>query len=351
MSAPRSQRARAALHVALAGSLIVSGLNGCAAGGNIFSSAADPNDACGHEHAAFADSKSYYLQEVAQGALLGAGLGAIIGGLTGGGRGAAIGAGVGAVGGGAIGFANAQQQQNADQLRLANSAYADVSQAAQQIDRVSTTFGLLRNCRFAVADRVRAGYQQGLVPREQAALQLADQRRRFDDELVLARQYGAKMAQQDQDFRKASDELVRQDPYAQQVMATRSAARGDYVATASVSVRESPSGSAERIGSLHKGQAVRVADDSSAEGWRRVALEDGTEGFVVAKYLAPAGSRAVSGSTSAKLPPETASPTVQVAVAATETIPEKRLAYNSAVDAAEHQSSLSFDLDQARPAG
>ena len=38
---------------------------------------------------------------------------------------------------------------------------------------------------------------------------------------------------------------------------------------------------------------------------------------------------------------------VQVAVAATETIPEKRVAYGRSVDDAAKQSNLSFNLDQS----
>src|SRR5437899_11734841 len=65
----RASTARIALRIALAGSLVMGGPIGCANNGsNIFASAADANDACGREHATFADSKSFYLQQVAQGA-------------------------------------------------------------------------------------------------------------------------------------------------------------------------------------------------------------------------------------------------------------------------------------------
>jgi outer membrane lipoprotein SlyB len=116
-----------AIRVVVSAGLIVAGANACTNGGNIFSSGVDPNDSCGAEHAAFADSKSFYLQEVAQGALFGAFSGAALGALTaattGGdaGQGALIGAGAGTVAGGVAGYFHARQQQSADEASLANS--------------------------------------------------------------------------------------------------------------------------------------------------------------------------------------------------------------------------------------
>src|SRR5260370_40668640 len=71
MSKSHRRGARLALHLALTCGLMIAGPTSCQNGGTIFSSGADASDACGREHAAFADSKSFYLQQVAQGALLG----------------------------------------------------------------------------------------------------------------------------------------------------------------------------------------------------------------------------------------------------------------------------------------
>lgn len=355
MSKSHRRGARLALHLALTCGLMIAGTTSCQNGGTIFSSGADASDACGREHAAFADSKSFYLQQVAQGALLGtlggAALGALAASASGGnvGKGAAIGAGAGLVAGGAAGYFNARQQQAADQAALANSVYGDVNRASQEMDRATTTFSALRGCRFAAADRIKAAFRQGGLTREQAAVQLGDQKRRFDEELALAREYGAKMAEQDQQFRFAADSLVKQDPGAQQVLASRAAqmGTGDYVATAAVAVRGGPSTGADRVAALGKGQRVHGLADPASGEWRKIALDDGGAGYVSSKFLSPAMKPAAPAPVPApSTPPAAASRNVQVAVAATETIPEKRVAYSRSVDDAAKQSNLSFNLDQ-----
>ncbi|HVJ52718.1 MAG TPA: SH3 domain-containing protein [Aliidongia sp.] len=340
----------------LAGSLALA-VEGCASGGNMFSGGPDPSDSCGREHVAFAESKSFYLQEAAQGALLGALAGAALGAAgaaaTGGnaGKGALIGGGVGLVAGGAAGYFNARAKENADRSALAGSISSDITKAAGEIDRTSTTFAAVRQCRFAASDRIKAAYKAGALSREQAATQLGDQKRRLDDEIALARQFGSKMAEQDQSFRFASDQLVKDDPQAQQYMAARqaqiaSAGGEDYVATAAVNVRASPSAGGPKVGALYKGQHVQLSDEPAPGDWRKVALDDGTTGYVSMQYLTSAANAAAAPATPAPRPPvNTANRNVQVAVGATETIPEKRVAYDHAVDDAANQSNLAFNLD------
>ena len=359
MSTSHHHRARLAFRLALSCSLVIAGTAACQNGGTMFSGRADASDACGREHVTFAESKSFYLQQVAQGALLGTLGGAALGALAASashgdvGRGAAIGAGAGLVAGGTAGYFNARRQQAADQAGLANSIYGDISKASQEMDRATTTFVAVRNCRFAEANRIKGAFRQGALGRDQAAAQLGDQKRRFDDELALARQYGAKMTEQDQQFRFAADSLVKQDPAAQQALATRAAqlGTGDYVAIVAVVVRSAPSTGADRVAALRKGQHVRGLADPASGEWHKIALEDGgSSGYVLSKYLSPATR---SAAPPPALVPPAAPPTaatsrnVQVAVAATETIPEKRVAYNRSVDDAARQSNLSFNLDQA----
>jgi len=357
------------VRLTVAGSLALGGPIGCAnTGGNIFATAADANDVCGKQHAAFADSKSFYLQEVAQGALFGALGGAALGALgaaaTGGnaGTGALIGGGSGAVIGGAAGYYNAQQKQNADRATLANSIYSDIDRASQEMDRASTTFGNLRTCRFAEAARIKGAVRSGQMTREQGVQLLADQKKRFDDELTLARQYGTKMAEQDQQFRFASDSLVKDDPEAQQILARRARAApaapatphvavgtGDLVATAAVNVRSAPDGGSNKVGALAKGEGVQLGSEAPANGWQQVVLSNGATGYVSSHFLATPGAAPAAPVVAARPPLTTNNRDAQVAVAATETIPEKRAAYSKAVDDASQQASLSFNLDQASP--
>jgi hypothetical protein len=358
MSTSHHRRARLAFRLALSCSLVIAGTAACQNGGTIFTGGADASDACGREHVAFAESKSFYLQQVAQGALLGtlggAALGAIAASASHGdiGKGAAIGAGAGLVAGGAAGYFNARRQQAADQASLSNSIYGDISKASQEMDRATTTFAAVRKCRFAQADRIKGAFRQGTLSRGQAAAQLGEQKRRFDDELALARQYGAKMTEQDQQFRFAADSLVKQDPAAQHALATRAVqmGTGDYVAIVAVVVRSAPSTSADRVAALRKGQHVHGLADPATDEWHKITLEDGgSSGYVLSKYLSPARKSTAPPPTPAAMgAPPTAATTrnVQVAVAATETIPEKRVAYSRSVDDAARQSNLSFNLDQ-----
>ena len=335
--------ARVATRLLLGASIALSGAGGCANGGGSMFSSVDASDSCGKEHTAFADSKSFYLERTAEGALLGALGGAVIGALTAkashqnAGTGALIGAGAGGIAGGAAGYYTARQQQAADQASLSASIYGDVTKASAEIDRASTTFVLLRNCRFATADRVRGDFSHGKMSRDQATAVLADQKRRFDDELKLAHDYGAKMAEQDQQFRFAADSLVKQDPEAQKVV-TQRAAQLAYTTTAPVQVRAEPSPSAAPIVSLPKGERVRVAPGETND-WRQISLQGDQTGYVPAKFLAPPGA--------VTPPPATNNRNVQVAVAATETIPEKRAAYGREVDDAARQSNLTFNLDHS----
>ena len=352
------RRARLAFRLALSCTLIIAGTAACQSGGTMFSGGADASDACGREHVAFAESKSFYLQQVAQGALLGTLGGAALGALAASashgdvGKGAAIGAGAGLVAGGAAGYFNARRQQSVDQAALSNSIYGDISKASQEMDRATTTFTAVRNCRFAQANRIKGAFRQGTLSRGQAAAQLGDQKRRFDDELALARQYGAKMTEQDQQFRFAADSLVKQDPAAQQALASRAAqmGTGEYVAIVAVVVRGAPSTGADRVAALSKGQHVRGLADPATGEWHKIALEDGgSSGYVLSKYLSAATKSALAPPppAAAAAPPTPAtSRNVQVAVAATETIPEKRVAYNRSVDDAAKQSNLSFNLDK-----
>jgi uncharacterized protein YcfJ len=371
MSMQRGKLARLASCTALSGGLM---LMGCAGDPN----GIDKSDACGVEHAKFVESKDYYFHEVAKdvvfGALGGAALGALTAGITGNDvrTGALTGAAAGAVAGGAVGVANAEQQQAADQAAAANALYGDIDHASQQLDRTSTTFVLLRDCRFTAAQRIKEGYRQHALSREQAQQQLADQKKRFDEEVVLARQYGTKMADQDQKFRTISDKLVQQDPDAQAYMQTRAARiqaaenfTPDYVVTAAIALRADPNADSEEVAELERDQPVQLDSEGRSGSWRKIVIEDGRSGYVSSRSIKrkPAEKKtgkAKTASAEAEAAPQTrkAAPKppvdsdnadVKAAVAATETMPEKRVAYSKSVDDAAQQSNLTFNLDQGAP--
>lgn len=177
----------------------------------------DPADSCGTQRAAFAESKSFFTERIVEGAvvggLIGAAGGAAIGALTGGaGTGALIGAGAGTVTGALYGYYSTMSEQHKDRETLARAMNADLVKESQQIDRATATFARLRECRFAVAAKVKADARAGRLPREEAGKSLKYQSDRFGEEMRLARHYGVNMQKRGDEFRDAAESLQRSDP-------------------------------------------------------------------------------------------------------------------------------------------
>ena|SRR5947209_4525400 len=160
--------------------------------------AVDPADPCGPARRHFAESQSFFTQEIvvrtAVGALAGAGAGAAIGGASGGSRGAGIGALAGALTGGAIGFASGYwdklQQEKLDQQQLAQTINADLRTESTRIDQTTASFASLRGCRFAEAARIKSEARRGMIPRTEAERRLGQERAWFDEEVRVAQQAG-----------------------------------------------------------------------------------------------------------------------------------------------------------------
>jgi hypothetical protein len=189
------------------------------------SSAADKDDVCGTERAAFEGSEAHYGLAVVTGAVVGAAVGAGIGAVgaaaSGGnvGKSAAIGAGAGAVAGGIGGYFVEKQRTTADPQQLANAIESDVVAENTQIDKATASFVQLRQCRFAAADRVKADYAAGTISREEAVRRLDDLKQRFDADVAKAGEMGVKMNEKAKEFQYASTELVKKDPQAKVAIA------------------------------------------------------------------------------------------------------------------------------------
>ncbi|HLY54408.1 MAG TPA: SH3 domain-containing protein [Stellaceae bacterium] len=332
----------------------------------MFSSSVDKSDACGVQHRDFADSQNYYLNETAQGAIFGALGGAALGALTaaavGGnvGQGAAIGAGAGAVTGAYAGYWNAKQKDYKDQTQLTQSIYDDVRKASTEMDRTSTTFAALKQCRYEHAALIKAQYKQGTLTRDQAQAQLADQQKRFKDEVVLARKYGEKMSDQEKNFSVAATNLAADDPDAQQALktprrtaaATPTAGGTTLTVVKAANVRSAPDANSTRLGGLSPGDKVASAG-APVNGWRKITY-NGQDAYVSEGIFSATPAAAPAPTTAAATPapaPESSDKKVAVAQNVTETIPEKREHYDKSVDDADKGSSIAFNLDQPSPAG
>jgi hypothetical protein len=334
---------------------------GCETGGM---SGIDRSDACGAEHADFVNAKGYYSEAIVKGAiggaLGGAALGALGAAVTGGnvGKGAAIGAGTGALAGASAAYYNAVSQDNADRAALSKTVYGDVARSNQELDHTSTSFAKLRACRFATAARIKADMKSGTLTRDQAQTQLADQKRRFDEEIAIARQLGTKMEERNEQYRFASDQLIKDDSDAKSQVdkiksqGTQAKSGSDYSVLVTVNLRPEPSTAKPAIKALFPGTIVHLASPlKEGDAWARVSTDDGAGGYVTRGAIGPVGSAPVQQTAKWIDPPPDAKPSVQAAVLTTETIPQKRAAYGSDVDSASSQSQTAFNLDQTNPNG
>ena len=374
------------LRLMVVGSLALTDLGGCATG-NLFASSVDPNDACGVQRRDFYDSRNYWMSSAASGAVEGAFTGAAAGALwawaTGQnvGRGAAIGAGTGAVVGASAKYFEAQQKQAKDEASLANSIYGDEQKASGEYDRVSTTFLVLKKCRFDRATFIKSEYKQGLLTAQQANDQLTDQRKRMADDIALAKKYGEKMAEQGQSFEYAAGALAKDDPAAQQKLQQshqpKSAPKPppptsptDYTinAPSGVNVHKESDPKSARIAGLNGGAKIEPEGDP-VNGMQKIKFDGGTEGWVSSRFISsPTGGTGVARNTSSSSKSSgtaTASTTSaepatttaadngassgdkKVAVASvTGTIAEKRESYDQSVASADSDSAVAFNLNQ-----
>jgi hypothetical protein len=109
--------------------------------------------------------------------------------------------------GGIGGYYAALQKQTQDQREVASKVWDDVQTENRQIDRATVTFIRVRECRFRTAERIKADHRAGAITREETQRRLSDQRNRFEQEIALARSMGSRMAERQQEFRFAADEV------------------------------------------------------------------------------------------------------------------------------------------------
>ena len=198
-------------------------LSGCATTGMFAEDASDP---CNAQRKELAGAQNYYATAVVQGAVLGALVGGLSGALLGGdhkGTAAATGAAVGAVAGGLGSYYLAKQKDARDAAQLAASIQNDILTENTEIDRATIAFTRLRQCRFAVAESVKADFRAGRISRDEAIRRLDEQKQRFDADIAGAESIGVKMADRAKEFQYASNELVNSSPEARAELAEEGA--------------------------------------------------------------------------------------------------------------------------------
>ena len=333
------------------------------------------DDPCRAERENLKGIDDYIVRSTVTGAMVGAAAGGLAGVLIGRDtKSALIGAGTGALAGGAGGYLLAKRNASSNQASLVTSVYTDVASDNQNLDRTTTAFRALRDCRFRTASAVKADYAASRVERDAAASRLARIRTLFQEDVAYAEQLGAKMDERGNEFRFASDELVRQDPEAQRTLSSRpsvvaapapraaprpapqrprpaeSAAGDTYTVRQAARVREEPSTEAAQIASLSPGDRVTVV--AAAEGdWLPVRLGDGRSGYVSKRLLEPAGAVPVRGAPpvqTAAAPPPAPPPPPQTVVGVaelTESNQLKRRAFSDDVVQAKAEAASAFELD------
>jgi hypothetical protein len=220
----RSVRASTARRATLLATALCVSLAGCqtppSPGAKL---AADPADPCQAERTAFADSKTYFQDQVTSGAITGAAMGAGMGALAGLAKGGTLkSALVGGLVGGAIGglagagtaYYNTLAEHAADQYEVANYMNQDLARETQEIDHSGVTFARLRACRFAQAQYVKSLARHHQIDRPAALAQIAYNRDKFNEELGIAHEFGLTMARRSQQFQEAANDLKTRPPAA-----------------------------------------------------------------------------------------------------------------------------------------
>jgi hypothetical protein len=272
-------------------------LAGCTnvGGGNV-GLAVDPGDPCGQYRAQFAQSKTFFTDQIVSRAVTGGAVGALggalIGGLAGGGRGALIGAlaggAAGALAGGTSAYYQNMQQHAHDRAELARGINSDLDREITELDHVNATFAQLRECRFNAAQQVKDQVRTWQMSRPAAVAALDFERRMFDQEIEVARQYGASMQKRDDQFEVAADNLAKSDP--------------TYVPPPLIGVTTTATRTSPATHTTHPTTAASLT------------------------------------------------PSQRAVASATQTIPEKRSSFTQSVNDAAQKSQVAFNLDAPSPA-
>jgi len=326
--------------------------------------------ACSTERAKLTQSEDFFAEAIFRGVVGGAAAGALggalISGLTGGDvlTGALIGAGTGAVLGGAGAYWEAMNEQSRDRAQIAGQVSSDLARERSQIDRATTTFLQLRNCRFREAEKVKADFRAGLIDRATAQTRLDSIRRSFNEDVRIARQLGAKMDERQAQFETATVNLVEERPGLRQRWERTHQQRLAGVSSGAVpagyevgqttggsNIRSGPGTGYGKVGFAQAGETVYVTE-SGTPGWYKIRLDDGRDGYIFGNLVQ------MYGPGSAPPPPADVTPTAvaqdmgadpndpyaQAAAEMTATSVSKRR-FSSGIAQSEQQAAEVFDID------
>jgi hypothetical protein len=224
----------------------------------------------------FAGSKTYFQDQIVTGAVTGAAIGAGVGALAGlahGGNlksaliGGAVGGTIGGVAGAGSAYYNTLAERAQDQNELAYSMNQDLARESQEIDHTTATFARLRACRFGQAWIVKTQARQHLLDRPTALARIAYHRDKFNQEIVIAQQFGLTMAKRSQQFQQAAAELrTRPVPRGPAAAPTRVA---QVDRAASVSVPEKRASFDKTVASAQTSSKAAFDIDNGAKlSWR-----------------------------------------------------------------------------------
>ncbi|MCC7274888.1 MAG: hypothetical protein IT561_19640 [Alphaproteobacteria bacterium] len=242
----------------------------------------DGSDVCRPQRVALDSTGDYFAEDMVKGAAIGAVAGGILGAVTGGrnaGRNALIGAAIGAAAGAAGGYWASKMQQEQSRDRLYASVASDLSRENQQLDATQVAFDRLVDCRRNEAARIRSAVATGAMSRPQGAQQMAEVRRRYEEDIQIAQRISGRVSERSANFQFANEQINPQ-PYHVQYRTP---------------IRARPDMSAGAMGTLQPGSTVYAARED--DSWMRVEQSSGP-GFVpmdaLAAYAAPSPSPAPS---------------------------------------------------------
>jgi hypothetical protein len=255
-------------------------LAGCQTPGPGASLAVDQSDPCQNERTEFANSKTYFQDQIVSGAVTGAAVGAGMGALTGLAatgnlRGALIGGlaggALGGIAGGSSAYYSTLEQRAQDQNELAGDMSQDLTRESQEIDHTAVTFSHLRACRFAQAKFVKNQARHQEIDRATALARIAYHRDKFDEEIKIAHDFGLTMAKRGQQFQEAANDLKTKPPVTAQGAPTAAAAPSKVAQVnkaASVSVPEKRASYDRTVASAEKNsKAAFDLDNNASLSW------------------------------------------------------------------------------------
>lgn len=267
-------------------------LSSCETSQQLRAKYSDPNDECQAIRDELISSQDHFSENIAAGAVVGAIVGGLLGALTGDVEGAVIGAVAGGLTGAAGGYLRAKSQQAQSQAELRQAIYADVRQDNGRVSQMGSVIRRLNGCRQGQIVKIEQRFNAGTLNKDKARSQLAAVRRSVDKDNALVKEILQDVNERNAVYVESVAEVEKTDKsvvlgraatYSPRVH-TEEGKSERFFAQTGANVRNEPSKSAAKIGTLSTNTPVDVLGTVENGQWYRVR-HDGKVAYVFADLL------------------------------------------------------------------